>query len=150
MAREACLMRARLGAVAVVMVAPCGIGGSVPDGLMAGALAQTEAPAAQCARPDFEGVVNAAAAALRDLAQKNTPKFQAKLHKLKAKRNWSSDEFLKKAEPLVSDETTAGYDQRSKELLARITGGGGQSEAAATVPDCALLASLKTDLKVLV
>ena len=83
---------------------------------------------AACAKADFEAVVNAAGAALRDLAQQNTPQFQAKLRQLKDKRSWSNDEFLKQAEPLVRDETIAGYDKKSEELVARITGGGGRSE----------------------
>jgi hypothetical protein len=108
------------------------------------------APAGTCARGDFEAVVNAAGAALRDLAQQNTPVFQAKLRQLKDKRSWSNDEFLKQAEPLVRDEKIAGYDKKSEELVARITGGGIQGEAPAAGPDCALLTGLQADLKLLV
>lgn len=108
------------------------------------------APAATCAKADFEAVVNAAGAALRDLAQQNTPVFQAKLRQLKDKRSWSNDEFLKRAEPLVRDEKIAGYDKKSEELVARITGGGSQGETAAAGPDCALLTELQGDLKLLV
>ncbi len=43
---------------------------------------------------------------------------------LKDKRNWSHDQFLKEAAPFVRDDEIAGYDQKSEELLARITGGG--------------------------
>jgi hypothetical protein len=108
------------------------------------------APAATCAKADFEAVVNAAGAALRDLAQQNTPVFQAKLRQLKDKRSWSNDEFLEHAEPLVRDEKIAGYDKTSEELVARITGGGPQSETPAAGPDCALLTGLQADLKLLV
>ena len=107
-------------------------------------------PAATCAKADFEAVVNAAGAALRELAQQNTPVFQAKLRQLKDKRSWSNDEFLKQAEPLVRDEKIAVYDKKSEELVARITGGGPQSETPAAGPDCALLTGLQAALKLLV
>jgi hypothetical protein len=134
-------MRARACAVVVALLVPWAGDGS--------ALSQTAAASGQCAKADFEAVVNAAGAALRNLAQQNTPVFQGKLRQLKDKRNWSNDEFLKQAEPLVRDETIAGYDKRSEELVARITGGGSQGEAAAAAPDCTLLTSLQADLKLL-
>jgi hypothetical protein len=121
--------------------------------MSAGREARSQAPAARaaaCARADFEAVVNAAGAALRDLAQQNTPQFQAKLRQLKDKRSWSNDEFLKQAEPLLRDDKMAGYDKTSEELVARIAGGGGQPETASASPDCILLASLQADLKLLV
>jgi len=102
-----------------------------------------------CAKSDFEAVVNAAGAALRDLAQQNTPMFQAKLRELKDKRSWTNDEFVKQAEPLVRDETIAGFDKKSEELVARITGGGGRSDSE-PAPDCAVLTGLQADLKLLV
>jgi hypothetical protein len=134
-------MRARACAVAVALLVQ-GVAGS--------AFAQTAPSAGQCAKADFEALVNAAGAALRELAQQNTPVFQGKLRQLKEKRSWSNDEFLKQAEPLVRDETIAGYDKTSEELVIRITGGGNQGETAAAAPDCTLLASLQADLKLLV
>lgn len=107
------------------------------------------AETAVCTKADFEAVVNQAGAALRDLNQQNTPLFQAKLRQLKDKRNWSNDQFLKEAEPLVRDETIVGYDRKSEELVARITGAG-QPETAPAAPDCALLADLREALKMLV
>jgi hypothetical protein len=130
-------MRAQQMCAVVVLLALAGAGRT--------ALAQ----GAACAKTDFEAVVNAAGAALRDLAQQNTPAFQAKLRELKDKRSWSNDEFMKQAEPLVRDATVAGYDKKSEELVARITGGGGRSEAE-PAPDCALLTGLQADLKLLV
>jgi hypothetical protein len=103
---------------------------------------------AACAKGDFEAVVNEAGVALRALNTKNTPLFQGKLRQLKDKRKWSNDQFLKEAEPLVRDETIAGYDKTSEELVARITQAG-QTEVPAA-PDCALLAELRTVLKTLV
>lgn len=130
-------MRAGLCAVAAVLLA---VWGAAPV-----AAPQT----ATCAKSDFEAVVNEAGAALRGLNEQNTPLFQAKLRQLKEKRNWSNDQFLKEAEPLVRDETIAGYDKTSEELVGRITGAG-QSEAAPAAPDCALLADLRSALKLLV
>jgi hypothetical protein len=102
---------------------------------------------AACAKADFEAVVSEAGAALRDLNEKNTPLVQAKLRQLRDKRGWSNDQFLKEAQPLVSDETIAGYDKKSEELVARITGAG---HAETPASDCALLAELKAALKTLV
>ncbi|HEX6000912.1 MAG TPA: hypothetical protein VFZ16_16185 [Hyphomicrobiaceae bacterium] len=155
-------MRAHLCAVIVVLLAAWEGAGSVlsqtavPEAATEAAASAAPAdvgkatPGAPCAKADFEAVVNAAGAALRDLAQQNTPVFQGKLRQLKDKRGWSNDEFLKQAEPLVRDETITGFDKKSEELVARITGGGAQGEAAAAAPDCGLLASLQGDLKLLV
>jgi hypothetical protein len=129
-------MRAPVCAVVLVLLAPVGASRA--------AFSQ-----AACAKADFEAVVNAAGAALRDLAQQNTPLFQAKLRQLKDKRSWSNDEFMKRAEPLVRDDTITGYDKKSEELVARITGGG-QAETEPAAPNCALLAGLQADLKLLV
>src|SRR5262245_38352359 len=98
-----------------------------------GGIAFPEAPA--CTSADFEAVVNAAGAALRDLNQLNTPLFQGKLRQLKEKRSWSNDQFLKEAEPLVRDEVITAHDKKSEELVARITGDG---QAGPATPDCAL------------
>ena len=104
---------------------------------------------AQCSKADFEAVVDEAGGALRGLAQQNTPHFQASLRQLKAKRGWSNDQFLKEAEPLVRDEKIAGFDRKSEELLARITGAG-QSGASGEAPDCTLLAGLRASMAALV
>jgi hypothetical protein len=135
-------MRALVCAVVMVLAAPLATGRQ--------ALAQAPAAAAPCAKSDFEAVVNAAGAALRDLTQQNTPQFQAKLRQLKDKRSWSNDEFMKQAEPLVRDEKVAGYDKTSEELVARISGGGSQPVSESAAPDCTLLTSLQADLKLLV
>ena len=103
----------------------------------------------QCAKTDFEAVVDEAAGALRELAQQNTPQFQAKLRQLKAKRGWSDDQFLKEAEPLVRDDRIAGFDQKSADFLDRITSGGQTGSTGAT-PDCGLLAELRAVMRSLV
>ena len=130
-------MRAHARAVVVVLLALASAGQA--------ALSQ----GAACAKADFEAVVNAAGAALRDLAQQNLPVLQGKLRHLKDKRSWSDDEFPKQVESLVSDDTVASYNKKSEELVTRITGGGGRSEAE-PVPDCTVLTGLQGDLKLLV
>jgi len=102
-----------------------------------------------CAREDFENVVGEAAAALRDLNQKNKPSFQAKLRELKDKRGWSHEAFLAGAAPLVQDETIADYDRRSEQYLAQITDMG-QDNASDAAPDCGLLAQLRGYMSALV
>lgn len=104
---------------------------------------------AACAKTDFEAVVNEAGAALRDLNRENTPKFQGKLRDLKDKRAWGNDQFLKEAEPFVRDGEIVAYDQKSEQLLNRITGGGQQGSSAAA-PDCAVLTELRAAMKLLV
>ena len=103
----------------------------------------------KCSKVDFEAVVDEAGDALRALAQQNTPPFQAKLRQLKTKRGWSDERFLAEAEPLVRDETIAGFDRKSDELVSRITSAG-QSGAGGQAPDCALLASLRASMATLV
>ena len=112
-------------------------------GLMAG-------PAgAECARTDFEAVVDSAAGSLRDMNAANKPKFQDKLRQLRDKRGWTQEQFMKEATPFVLDEQIVTYDARSAELLERIAAGGSAGAAAAT-PDCAMLDGLKGAMKLLV
>ncbi len=118
--------------------------------LAAAAHAQDGPPAAQeCAKADFEAVVDEAAAALRDLNLKNKPVFQEKLRQLKDKRGWSHDQFLKEATPYVRDAKIAVFDQDSERLLSDISSQG-QEGAEAKTPDCALLLELRARMKVLV
>lgn len=112
-------------------------------------LAGLPAAAQTCGKAEFEAVVDDAATALRTLHHQNTPLFQGKLRQLKDKRGWSHDAFMTEAAPLVRDETIAGFDQKSEELLSQITQGG-QTGAAGAAPDCALLARLKTQMGALV
>jgi len=118
--------------------------------LAAAAHAQAAAPAAeQCAKAEFEDVVDQAAAALRDLNLKNKPAFQEKLRELKDKRGWSHDQFLKEATPFVRDDKIAVFDQDSERLLSDISSLG-QEGAEAKTPDCALLLELRARMDVLV
>lgn len=138
---------------------------AVPHGaapaLVAPAAAQApeapqEAPAAgegaavqSCAKSEFEMAVDEAAAALRDLNNRNRPEFQNKLRLLKEKRSWSDDQFLKEAAPFVKDDEIAVYDDRSNELLASISSMGTEG-ASAKEPDCAMLAELRRLMGVLI
>ena len=112
-------------------------------------LEPARAQSGSCAKSDFEAVVDEAAGALRTLNQQNTPAFQAKLRQLKDKRGWSHDQFMQEAAPFVRDATIAGFDQKSEELLARITSGGQEGSAGGT-PNCALLTDLRAQMKTLV
>jgi hypothetical protein len=107
------------------------------------------ADSGQCAKSEFEAVVDEAAEALRDLNLKNKPAFQEKLRQLKDKRGWSHDQFLKEAAPYVRDAKIAVYDQDSERLLSDISSQG-QEGAEAKTPDCALLLELRARMKVLV
>jgi hypothetical protein len=102
-----------------------------------------------CAKAEFEAVVDDAAAALRDLNNKNRPVFQERLRALKDKRGWSNDEFMKEAAPFVKDDEIEVFDDKSNELLANIASMGQEGSAAAT-PDCNMLSSLKAQMQVLV
>jgi hypothetical protein len=102
-----------------------------------------------CTKTEFEDVVDGAAAALRDLNNKNRPEFQDRLRQLKEKRGWTNDQFLKEAAPYVKDDRIDVYDQTSNELLAKITEMG-QGGADAKTPDCALLAQLQGHMQELV
>jgi hypothetical protein len=117
--------------------------------VLTGAWQDAAAQAPACSKADFEAVVNEAGAALRDLNRENTPRFQSKLRDLKDKRGWGNDQFLKEAEPFVRDKEIVAYDQKSEELLNRITGGGQQGGGAAA-PDCAVLAELRSAMQLLV
>jgi hypothetical protein len=118
-------------------------------GLLLACLEPGPARAQSCAKADFEAVVDEAAAALRGLNQQNTPQFQAKLRQLKDKRGWNHDDFLKAAAPFVRDDTIAEYDRKSEEFLVRITSGG-ETQASAASPDCALLIELRATMSALV
>ena len=104
---------------------------------------------ADCAKSDFEAVVDEAAGALRDLNAANKPKFQEKLRQLKDKRRWAHEQFIREAAPLVADEKINAYDRQSNDLLEKIAMGG-EAGAAAATPDCAVLDKLRASMKTLV
>lgn len=110
---------------------------------------RAESADATCKKEDFEAVVETTASSLRDLNSKNRPEFQEKLRELKAKRNWTQNEFMEKAAPFVRDDKTAVYDQSTDELLSAISSMG-QEGARAPTPDCAMLLELRARMKLLV
>jgi hypothetical protein len=112
-----------------------------------GAVPLAAQQAGACAKVDFEAAVKEGGAALDELTKKSTAVFQAKLGELKDKRKWSKEQYLKEAEPLVRDEAIAGFDKKSQELVARITGAGQPETPGA---DCARLTGLRADLKTLI
>ena len=107
------------------------------------------AGATTCVRTEFEAVVDQAAAALRDLNNKNRPEFQEKLRSLKQKRGWTHDEFMTAAAPFVKDENIEVFDLSSGELLATIATMG-QEGAEAEKPDCKRLVELRGHMAKLV
>lgn len=116
---------------------------------MAGQTLSVAAQGGTCAKTDFEGVVESAAASLRDLHQRNTPGFQDKLRLLRDRRQWSAEDFMDKAAPFVQDDQIAGFDQRSNDLLAKINSMG-EAGAASGTPDCMLLDELRATMKSLI
>ncbi len=107
------------------------------------------AEAATCARGDFEAVVDAAAAALRQLNQDNKPAFQKKLRQLRDKNGWTHDQFMVEAAPYVRDDEISVYDRKTQDLLTTIATLG-QEGAEAAEPDCTLLTGLRTSMEDLV
>lgn len=131
----------RWGAIAVV-------------GLLAAAgSAEAQAPVAAggqaCGKPEFEAVVESAAASLRDLNARNTPGFQDKLRLLRERQKWSADEFMAKASTYVQDDRITAYDQRAGDLLAKVNTMG-EAGAAAKSQDCKLLGELRATMKALI
>lgn len=118
-------------------------------GLLLLGLGSAHAYAQSCARSDFEAVVDDAAEALRQLNADNKPAFQDLLRKLKDKRGWDHDAYLREATPFVQDDTIDAYDQRSQDLLTDIANLGEEGSSSAT-PDCTLLAQLRDRMQDLV
>ncbi len=100
-----------------------------------------------CARSDFESVVDDAGQVLRQLTQKHSPPFQAKLRALKDRRGWTHDQFVSEGMRFVRDDKITALEERSGQLLAKINGSG--AEGAGSV-DCTLLEALKSDMSALV
>lgn len=137
------MMGTRCGAGAGIAVAlMLSLGSAALDG---GALAQQQA----CGKPEFEAVVETAAAILRDLNARNKPGFQDKLRALKDKRGWSTEQFMAEAAVYVQDDRITALDSKSSDLLARLNTMG-EAGAAAKTPDCKLLGELRATMKALV
>ena len=102
-----------------------------------------------CTKADFEAVVDDASAALRELNAKHKPVFQDRLRKLKDKRGWTQDVFMREAAIFVQDDKIAEYDQESADFLERINSLGTEG-ASATKPDCTLLTEVRANMDGLV
>jgi len=112
-------------------------------------IASRRAVAETCARADFEAAVNSAAKVLRELSRKNTPDFQERLKKLREKRAWNHEQFLKGAAPLVQDERIAEFDAKSNMVLEQIQTLGAEG-ANAERPDCDALKQLRGHMATLI
>lgn len=129
-------------AIAIIVCSVLLCGASFP----AAAQGTAAEAAGGCAKQDFEGVVESAAGALRDLHQRNTPGFQDKLRLLRERKKWTAEEFMDKAAPYVQDERISSYDQRSNDLLTKINSMG-EAGAQSKTPDCKLLEELRATMK---
>jgi hypothetical protein len=97
--------------------------------------------AAPCAGDDLAKAVNDAGAALRKLSAENTPRLQAKMGQLKAKKKWPDAGFEERAYQELQDERVAALDADANTLLARIDALG-TLEPGAT-PECSRLEELQ-------
>ena len=99
------------------------------------------AQALACSNADFAKAVNDAGAALRKLSADNTPRLQAKMRQLKAKKKWPDAGFEERAYRALQDERVAALDTGANALLARIDALGTLDSAAP--PDCSKLQELQ-------
>ncbi|HEX5957052.1 MAG TPA: EipA family protein, partial [Hyphomicrobiaceae bacterium] len=97
--------------------------------------------AAGCTSDDFAKAVTEAGAALRKLSADNTPRLQAKMSLLKAKRKWPDAGYEDRAYEELQDDRIASLDASANALLARIDTLGTVDTGAA--PDCSKLEELQ-------
>ena len=114
-----------------------------------GNAAYAQAAPAVCARAEFEAVVDDAGTVLREMTQKNSATFQAKLRALKVKRNWTQDQFVAEGTRFVQNEKIASLDETSARLLDAINRSDG-ANGSEPHDDCAHLTTMKADLTALV
>jgi hypothetical protein len=105
------------------------------------ALLAPQVAAAQCTGNDLAKAVNDAGAALRKLSADNTPRLQAKMSQLKAKKKWPDIGYEERAYLELGDERIDELDAATNALLARIDALG-TLEPNAT-PDCSRLEELQ-------
>jgi hypothetical protein len=111
------------------------------SGLLFATLLAAPAEAAQCTGDDLAKAVNDAGAALRKLSADNTPRLQAKMSQLKAKKKWPDSGFEERAYQELQDERVAALDADANTLLARIDALGTLEPGAA--PECNRLEELQ-------
>jgi hypothetical protein len=97
--------------------------------------------AAQCTGDDIAKAVDDAGAALRKLSADNTPRLQAKMSQLKAKKKWPDAGYEERAYQELQDERVASLDADANSLLARIDALGTLDPGAQ--PQCSRLEELQ-------
>jgi hypothetical protein len=110
-------------------------------GLLLAALLVPQVAAAQCTGDDLAKAVNDAGAALRKLSADNTPRLQAKMSQLKAKKKWPDIGYEERAYLELGDERIDELDAATNALLARVDALGTLEPNAA--PDCSRLEELQ-------
>ncbi|MFZ1102671.1 MAG: DUF1134 domain-containing protein [Hyphomicrobiaceae bacterium] len=113
----------------------------IAGGLLLAALLAAPGAAAQCTGDDIAKAVNDAGAALRKLSADNTPRLQAKMRELKAKKKWPEAGYQERAYQELADERMAALDANANTLLARIDALGTLEPGAA--PECGRLEQLQ-------
>ena len=109
--------------------------------LIAGSAVAAAQSAQPCTPDQFRRVVDEAGAALRRLHAENQPAIAAGLRRLKAKHGWTDDNATDKANALLSDAKTEGYDAKASELLIKLDQ---LAEGApGTTPNCSRLGELE-------
>jgi hypothetical protein len=96
---------------------------------------------ADCTSEDFAKAVNDAGSALRKLSADNTPRLQAKMAQLKARRKWPDVGYEERAYRELQDERVTALDAAAGSLLAKIDALGTVDSGSA--PDCSKLEELQ-------
>ena len=110
--------------------------------LVAGAASAAAQPVQVCTQEQFRRVVDEAGAALRRLNAETQPSIEAGLRRLKVKNGWSDDDAIDKANALLTDAKTDGYDAKASDLLIKLDR---LAEAApGALPDCNRLGELQS------
>ena len=94
-----------------------------------------------CTSEAFRKIVDDTGAALRRLHTETQPRLQSGFRRLKEKRGWSEDDYLDKANTLLTDEKSDVFDAKAGELLAKLDRLAEDAPIAA--PDCPRLAELE-------
>jgi hypothetical protein len=105
------------------------------------AAAPGPAMAVPCSGDDLAKAVNDAGASLRKLSADNTPRLQAKMGELKARRKWPDAAYEERAYQELQDERVAALDADANALLARIDALG--TLEPGTAPECTRLEALQ-------
>ena len=94
-----------------------------------------------CTPEQFRKVVDEAGAVLRRLNAESQPGLQGGFRKLKNKFGWSDDEYMDKANALLSDRQSEAYDAKAGELLVKLDQL--NEGPVGSVQDCARLGELE-------